>query len=256
MIAEGIKAIANLASEASAPVTVLEDHAKKSVVINGLLTDVDKDTPPRSHRVYSLEDLVQLAVQYTSDDEKDEPPEMVVWYNNNEVTLVFDNLVYRANKAVLNLKLSEAFNTVLRLEKRPKFEQPEFIRLLRIDLARAIDPVTLLNIVRDVRFESQRIVSGKITKNEESMGRSISSKVESVDIPEEVTLQVPIYSNKGETDRYAIRCAVDVDPAMGTFQLYPLPDELTRVVQLAVDSIGERLNEGLPSVVPAYYGAP
>ena len=36
----------------------------------------------------------------------------------------------------------------------------------------------------------------------------------------------------------------------------PLPDEIERVQQLAVQSIGERLAESLNEGIPAYYGNP
>ena len=87
------------------------------------------------------------------------------------------------------------------------------------------------------------------------MGRSITAKVSGEgEIPEEVTLEVPVYSTPGETARYAVRCSVEVDPGTGRFTLAPPPDELTRVQTLALASIRERLSQG--TNIPAYLGAP
>lgn len=260
MIKEGIDALVALARTGMIPVVVDENHGTKRVVIGGSVVPIEKAFPPRDHHVYSLEEIVQLAIRYTDKDGTltvDDPPEMVVWYDEDKVVLVFDNLSYRAKTATLTLEQSDPFQTLMNLAcGKPWFEQKKFIRLLRIDLAGTLEPVVLLEKVRRVEFENGMITSGRVTRQQESLGKQITSTLKSDELPEEVILQVPVYSTFGETDRLAIRCAVEVDSQIGQFQLIPMPDELVRVQQVAVQSIAQRLKEGLPQVVPAYYGTP
>ena len=53
----------------------------------------------------------------------------------------------------------------------------------------------------------------------------------------------------------SLRCSVEVDAGEGTFRLLPLPDEIDRVLQVAVASIAERLTDQLDGAT-AYYGKP
>jgi hypothetical protein len=134
----------------------------------------------------------------------------------------------------------------------------DFIRLLKIDLAGALPAGSLLDIIRRVKFENGAITTSEVKKNRESLGKEITAKIDaSGEIPDEVTLQVPVYSSMGEKQPYPLQCSVEVDPTRtDAFRLSPLPDEIERVQQLAVGSILERLRVALPDGCPAYYGSP
>ena len=87
------------------------------------------------------------------------------------------------------------------------------------------------------------------------MGKSIVEKVEGVDqLPDELEVPTPVYSESGEREEYLVRCGIDIDAVNQRFRLVPLPDELCRVVDLAQASIRRRLEDALEC--PIYYGNP
>jgi hypothetical protein len=64
-----------------------------------------------------------------------------------------------------------------------------------------------------------------------------------------------VFRQADERTPLSLRCSVEVDAGEGTFRLLPLPDEIDRVLQVAVASIAERLTEQLDGAT-AYYGKP
>jgi len=254
--------LAELASKAAAPQKIDSgDRRRISYVVNGQVVSTETAPPPRGHSVKSLADVVALANRFAADDGKatdtDGPP--AVWYDENAVVLVIDDDGHRLETATLALETSDVFRVLECLAKtKAKHDQKAFIRLLRVELAGTLDPVVLLEKVRKVRFENGVTTEAVSARQRESMGRSITSQVstDGGDLPDEVTLSVPVYKTAGERAPVPFRCSVEVDPADGTFRLLPLPDELERVRQVAVARIAERLVDGLEHGTPAYYGSP
>lgn len=251
MIAEAIKALAELAVKASAPQKIDSgDPRQIGYVINGEVDHVNTEPAPRKHEVKSLADVVALATRFAGSE--DSP---VVWYDEDAVTLVIDDQGHRLETATFRLLTSEVFDKLAELAKsKPRLDQKSFVRLLRIDLAGTLEPVVLLNAVRAVRWSS--VTDANIGKQRESMGRDIEARCsDGKDLPDDVTLRVPVYRVAGERTPLPCRCSVEVDATDGTFRLLPFPDELDRVRQAAVASIAERLAEQLGDV-PCYYGKP
>ncbi len=266
MIAEGITALTTLVAKSLKPVPLPVKNPRLSYfVIDGEIQEIELPIPPRDHKAGSLEDLMNLANRFAADASS--PCAPVVWYDHERVVLVIDDFArtdddenaypYRVEKATLELEVSDVFAALVKLrDNKPLFNQKDFIRLLRIQLAGTLDPARLLNVVRRVKFENGVTTTGEKTKNRESMGREINAAVSAEgDIPDEVTLSVPVYKTLRETDRYPVRCSVEVEPMEGVFRLMPLPDEIERVRNMALDSIEERLTGGLQGV-PHYFGKP
>ncbi len=267
MIAEALKYLNEVMLKAETPVVLLDSPRKQILAIGGNTIDVVKPPAPRNHRVSSLFDLINLATRFATETDtdplnSDDHGFPVVWYDEKQVVLLIDDTGHRVETATLALTESEVFSRVRDLANSPEwFAQKDFVRLLRIDLAGTLPASVLLNQVRKVSFAQGQTTTGEVRRNQESMGREITSKVHSDgEIPEEVTLSVPVYCTAGECDHYAIRCALEVDTTRCAFQLVPLPDEVQRVQQLAIKSIGDRLRNGLPDGLPegvwAYYGRP
>lgn len=257
MLKEALEYLAGLGRANAAPVKIDENSRQARYAINGRIETLDRVPNDRDHEPADLAALIALATRFVDQPPDDGPVTPVVWYDHQAVTLVLDDAGHRVETATLSLEESDVFKVIRSLREQKRWlEQKPFIRLLRIDLARTLDPVMLLDKVRRVKFDNGVATTGEITRNRESLGREITSKVEAGgEIPEEVTLSVPVYKTQGETDRYPLRCTVEVDPAQGAFQLLPLPDEIERVVQMAVASIADRL-AALPESVPSYYGKP
>lgn len=251
MIAEALKFLTDLAAKAQAPQKLdIPDPRFASYLIGGTPERIGIPAAPRDHQPKSLDEIVELANRFSGDRGP------VVWYDETKVVLVIDDDGHRVEKATLSLVPSDVFARVVALRLKPeRHEQKPFIRLIRIDLAGTLNPIDLLNHVRRIKFENGVARTGEVLRGKESVSMDILSKVNTeTAIPEEVTLQVPVYKTIGLKDRYGLRCAVEVDPADGMFQLLPLPDEIERVQHLAVDSIAARLKSGLVETVPSYFG--
>lgn len=262
MLDAALKYLAELATKAAAPVKVdTKDPREVAYAINGEVKTYGTSIPPRQHHAGTLADLIKLANRFASAEELDgasNDTRPVVWYDRDRVVLVLDDSMYRMETATLDLGCSDVWRRLCEVSLgKLKFEQKAFVRLLRVELAGTLDPVVLLNAVRKVKFGTDAVTTGLVQRQRESMGREINSRVETdgAELPEEVTLSVPVYKTEGERARYPVRCSVEVDPAEGTFRLLPLPDELERVYNLALDNLEERLASGL-NEVPYYRGKP
>ena len=259
MLDAALKYLAELAQKSAAPVKIDSGDVRElRYVANGLQVVIPTTATPRSHAAGDLSEIVSLANRFVPVKESDNYP--VVWYDREKVVLVIDDDGHRLETATLTLQTSDVFATLRKLAaSRTPMEQKQFMRLLRIDLAGTLDPGVLLNKVRKVDFTAISTVKASSSANrQESLGRTLLSEVKSDggDIPEQVTLSVPVYKTHGEREAYPCRCSVEVDPGEGTFVLRPLPDEIERVEQFAVASIAGRLRAGLSEGVPFYHGKP
>ena len=262
MITEALEFLADLVRSGEQAAEVPTESPRVKIFRKGLTTaDVELPKPRRKHAAGTLAEVVRLATRFENERSGDtlDGARVVAWYGLDAVTLVLDDEGHRVDTVKLTLSPSGPFAKLVEIAAvKAKFDQKAFARLLRIDFADCLDPVVLLNRVKRVQFDTVGTRTGVVTRQQESLGTSITSKVEAEggDLPEVVTLAVPVWANPDLHDRYPCRCSVEVDPAEGTFRLLPLPDELDRVRQLALDDLGRRLTEGLPAAVPAYQGTP
>lgn len=254
MLAEAFKFLSDLGARAEKPFKIdLADPRRVYVSVGGVIAPWDIPPAPRAHTAGTLDEVIALAVRFV---EAGSHP--VVWYDQDDVTLVIDDDGHRVEQSTLTLVTSDVFRLLVALRDQKPWHDPRaFVRLLRVELAGTLTPGELLERVKVTKFEGGSLVSARVGRGDESLGREITSRLDGSErIPEEVTLMAPVYKTPGETERYAVRCAVEVDPARCAFQLLPLPDEIERVRALAVASIGERLIDGLGDSVPCYQGRP
>lgn len=263
MIAEAIKALAELATKSAAPQKIESGDPRKIIyVVNGEYHELATVSNPRDHKAGSLDDLIAVANRFAELG----PGLPVVWYDSDAVVLVLDDMTgdsaegHRLEKVTLPLVVSDVFARLVALRANPPaawMEQKPFERLLRVELSGTLEPGVLLNQVRRIVWTNSSKATVAVGRQAESLGREISSKADTdgKDLPEVVRLMAPVYKTAGERERLAINCSVEIEPAECKLQLLPLPDELERVRQVAIASIGERLAAGLTGV-PAYYGRP
>lgn len=258
MIAEAMQFVRDLAHKSARPEPVpVADPHRARFVINGGVVEVPLPPPPRGHKVGALDDVISLAVRFAGDAER---IRQSVWVNESAVVLVLDDDGHRVETATLALEKSDVF-TLLESIRGGKawFDHKPFVRLLKVELAGAGEDVSrLLESVRRVQFENGVVTASRLSRADESLGRTITAKVDTATVlPDSIKVQAPVYKTSGERERHPIACALDVEPALGKFQLLPAPDELERVVQFHLSSISERLKAGLAETsVPVYFGAP
>jgi hypothetical protein len=208
---------------------------------------------PRGHSAWHLDTIIDFANRFAGE------PSAVFYGPGSVVAVLRDGEDDMRSVVRFMLDHSAEFVALTKLARSPEWlEQKAFIRLLRITLAGSLAPSELLNKVRKIKFESGSVVTGKITRQDESLGRSLSAAASSDegDLPEDVILEVPVYKNPGEATSYPVQCAVEIDPMQGKFQLVPFPGALEMAIELAMASIKKRLVAGLHEGIPVYHGAP
>lgn len=254
MIKEALEYIAKLGYDQQKPGRLdIPDPRASRYLIGKEVLSVASPEPPRGHSVQSLDDFLSMVADNTAEQSA---PEATVFVDESCVVCVLDNDSFRVERFRFPLTWSDVWKTVKSMAQWK--DQKAFIRLLKIDLAGALPENALLNTIRKVKFENGVVTQSEIKKNRESLGKEITSKVETpLDVPDYVTLTVPVYKSLGERDTYPISCSVEIDPVrQDAFRLAPLPDEIERVQYLAVGSILDRLRAALPEGVPCYYGSP
>lgn len=253
MIREALEFLHDLSVRGKSPVLLSDGREKKRYFIpqSGQTQDIDKDAPARSHQCDSLADLIALALRF-----KGEGKSPVVWFNENAVELVINDGGHRDDRVVLDLRHSDLFATIAALDPKQWHQHKPFIRLLRVDLFGALDPSTLLEPVRRVRFENGVTTRVENTRVKESLGRDIISSVKTdVETPDYVILRAPVYATQGVTTEASIKAAFEMDPSRGEFQLAVLPDEIDNARSFALDQLRADLAAGLGDSVPFWRGA-
>jgi hypothetical protein len=248
MIKEALEYLTTLARDADNIKELPSTSKKDRCLIGDEVMEWEVPFPPRDHFPATLDEVIALATRFAA-----EKP--VVWYDHEQVTLVIDDAGHRIERATLNLEVSDTFGVVQMLRKdKPWYTQPDFVRLLRVDLAGTLDPAVLLNRVRKLVIGQK--TTTEVNRRGESFGHEINALAgKDTDPPDEVDLVLPVYKTPGEQTPVYVACTVDVEVAQPKpFRLIPKPDEVERVLQLAVGRIGERLRAGLPEGVSCYHG--
>lgn len=192
----------------------------------------------RMHVLRSI-DQVGPFVKFLADVPGSKP---VVWYSEKGVTVVIDD-DKRRDLAKLNLRKTPQVLSLQKLEEdKPKLSQRDFIRLLKVDLSPCFqEDKRLLTAVRNVNFRTGSEVRGNLQHGKESLGRDIETAAVSQgaeDIPEEVVLQVQVFDDPFLSDEsWDVRCAVEVLPQEGAFQLIPLPMQIRGAIDLELKAI-------------------
>jgi hypothetical protein len=259
ILADAIGAVAELAVKANGSQDKVEfvrppsepEHVYVAVGTDGTISRFAAEPKPRKHNLATVAEVVDFS------QEKGEPETTVIWYDRSAVVVILDDAT-RRDVARVNLQYTPQLGRLLKLEKdKPAFNQKDFVRLLRIDLAGCLTDARLLEWVRSVRFTSTANAAGVMRHGRESMGRDIDDEVlseQGQDCPEEVLLNVRIFDDPILTRVWPIRCAVEIDAPNQTFGLVPLPLQLHDAIESQVAAIGMDLHvEGGPAV---FWGNP
>lgn len=224
------------------------DGRKVYVDQGGTLTPLDVAPGLRSHRVDSVDDMIAAAQKWNVAP--------VLWINGDSVVLVTDD-ADRRDKITLPLVKSNQFAKLIELAKDPELDQPELIRLLRIDLPGAAGRAELLATVRNIKWRTASAGNANIQHGNESMGKTIEAEVSGAgNIPEQVLVSGPVYRNHGEREAaFGVLCDLEIVTADQVFRFKPLPDEIEKVTDAALAGIRDRLVDGLGKV-DVFYGTP
>lgn len=219
----------------------------KSLMLFGDKCEV-VDVPPkeRRHRVETLDDLVRAVTTYIQ-------AVASIWHSDEKIIAIVDDDAIR-NRVYMPLTFSDQFRA---LQKGSLiFDQVGIVRFLRVVMDGA-GAETLVPTFRKITFKRGSQTKGNLNHGDESMGREIESLVEnSKEIPETITLHVPVYDSYGLNNRRAIRLAVEIDANQERFTLTVLADELKTAIQLQQVQIHEWLTDSAGDTTSVFWGDP
>lgn len=178
---------------------------------------------PRAYRLYTIGDVVSAVKALPTD-------KPLILVGRGLVTVGLDEGGARREWLRFELPYSHEFSTCQRLEGREAFDQDCFVRLLRIDLAKAGPDVAKLRVqAEQIKFQHGDSGTATAAVGRQSIARSVISEVTGADgnLPEEIALTLFVYRDLAhEQLQCTIRCAVDVLPDENEFCLIPLAGEM------------------------------
>lgn len=214
------------------------------------IRDIPYYAPARNHTVKDLASLIAIAVK---------APSPVIWHNRDQVVLVWDD-ARRDEWVRFPLTQTSAFAAV-RENGGKKYQQREFVRLLRVTLAGKIrEAAVLIPSVKSLKFNQRSEAHSDLQHGDESLGRTVLAQViGSEAIPEAATLALEVYREFSSPT--IVNCLVEIDVEKQQLALTPLGDEVEDAIRQAQldlhDLIVEKLEAeqlGKTVDVPVYFG--
>jgi hypothetical protein len=252
MLKELVDRLVNLGRETQAArvLQVASDPHRYWIEHDAQLTEHAVPPPVRGHRVLTLEDLIAAAKSSFA-------VKPVVWHNEKGAVLVLDDDT-RRDRVCFDLHASVPFVALQQLDAAAaKFSPKELAMFLRTTLASCIYNRDLVKLLRKLTWKTSsetRTVSGP---GRESLGRDVEAELQTPDVPlpEELDIELPLYTNVGEDNLWPVRCLLEPDIPSQRFAFGPIPGELEKAAQFHQANIRERLEQA-HSGVPNFSGVP
>ena len=244
MLKEALALIQETAQKAREvrPLAPSADGRKERFDLDGKITEYDVPPVNRKHSVYSLAELI---------DYVDVAAEPVVWYARWRVVLILDDND-RRDRVTFEMNLSEQMEAMAHLANAPAFSQRALLDFLRFSLD---VPAETVNLFRVLNWADNTQAASTLGRGKESVGMQLRAECSGTDeLPDELTVNVPVYCEFGEREPWPVRLLIEIDTTSQTFRVRPAPGSLDAAIQRAQQSIGERLGRVLKC--PTYYGAP
>lgn len=268
MLKELFDAVVLQTTKAMRPTVVHADAEPNHVYLlahaDGKVEQREALPEPRAHRAGDLSAIIEMVHELTRRSEESvSDTNLVVWYSREAVVLLLDDAT-RRDRLTLPLTLHPQLLALQQLEQsKQQFDQKGFVSLLRIQFAGCLGPAgNLIEIVRQVKFKQHQDGHGVVQHGKASIGRSIQSELTGAGtIPEQTTLDVPVFAGPLAARRYAIECAIEVDPASERFQLIPFPGAVEAAICAAEAQLGADLRDATrrnteEDEAAVYYGMP
>jgi hypothetical protein len=231
---------------------LLRDPRKTRIVVAGQIHTIEDTPDARAHKLDSIEDLIHFANRFqdfASDTSAYAGPS--VWHSIGAITCLVDDSE-RIDTAMVNLVYGSQFTSLDRHAKDGSVSQVAFVRFLRFGLGLT---EAIIGPFRRLAWNSN--TTGTTVHGASSMGKSIEAISNGTDqLPDRITLEIPIYSTRGADTHHKIPCGVDVDVDNQRLQLVPEPDAIERAIDAAQGLLRKALREGLHDSIPVYYGTP
>ncbi len=230
-------------AKASEVITLHKRPDKAWINTNGDLIEVEIPPDPRQHTVQSLDDLLRFHAGCI---------DPVIWHNTTSCTLVCNDKTRRDS---VRLPLCQSRELLALLEYTGHaHDQKTLVRGLREGLG--VDPAVVAQF-RKLNWRSDSLGSGEVTATKDRMGKAISSEVSGVaELPEELTVMIPLYSTIGERHRYDIRLLLEYDTTNQLIRVATAPDAIDVALIAHQLDIATRLRDWLGDDAKIYFGTP
>ncbi len=194
--------------------------------------------PPRNHTVFDVEAMATycFAVYEAGTNH------VVIWYSRTGVVAILNDDDRRDQRVRLPLAMTQQFKTVEMLAThKPNKDQRAMLTLLRNDLSGCLDLCPgLVSTLRGVNWKATAEESSEIRQGKASLSKSQMAQLSGLaDIPEDVTLSVPIF--EGHNIRSQVHCTLDVDADNKVFILRPKAGEIEMAMRSAEQALGDLL---------------
>lgn len=260
MLKELFEALSQQAVRAAGPLLTEVDRTNAYAVRkeDGTVDIVRGEPDPRSHKAQDLKTIVAFAERFAGDDTL---VQSAIWYSRERVVCLMDDNE-RSDGVTLDMIKSKQIIQLMDLEaKKPLLDQRAFIFMLRTVLTPSAFPHNpkLIDVLRVVNFEQGQKSEGNIQRGKTSIGKSATAAATFLDdVPEQVTVSVPLFENSFMVKAYDVLCALEIYEAEMRFQLFPLPGEIEDAFAQAEADISKSIRDllGDKDAIPLYYGAP
>jgi len=237
MLEAAIKAIVDLANNANRLKAYRPDAEPRHVYLleqrDG--TFISREAAPRPrydvvHDVDSFAERVQTLAP--------EKGKSVIYISPERVCAVLDDTGSRRDRIDLPLlPNTPQFDAVKVASREDLRNQAQFVDLLRIDLATAVDADTI-TLFRSLKGSRSSETRSSVQVGKESMGRDVHAEVAASgkDIPDTIIVTTPVY-DLPDFPTAKIKCAVICDLMEMKFGLRPLAGEIRKAEIIAQRTI-------------------
>jgi hypothetical protein len=262
------------------------DQNKIIVLPNGTYEYLEIETQPRNPVLRSVDQIGEY-IRHAVDKWGADP---VVYFNSKQVIGVLDESTLRPSRnGRVAVTLTES-PQLLRLRRYSEnrndawLAHKAFMQMLRIDLEDCISPESLeylLKALSSLDFMDASRTTSNVSRNRESLGSEIKAEIKAagdMQIPEEVSLEVRLFTDPALLSRRQIVCKLETDPSNSRLALIPIANEIENAMDNEMASLGDMLRAninsratGLPdktkpdakteqpkprAFVPVFHGAP
>lgn len=216
---------------------------------DGSVATIDAEPAVRKHRLASIDDLAQFAKDHSQDGG-------VFFYDAEQITFFLDDAA-RTHSAYIELDFSDPWRELNNLAgKNGRVSQQELIWSLRTTFKGCLPDKTILEAVRNCRFDQEAKKESELQRGRSSIGTAILTKFAGLaELPEYVTFNCPVWKGAVQFN-VPVECVLDPDEKNGSFILAPLPGALTAATVLAEQELGRRLTIALGEDFMLYNGVP
>lgn len=261
------------------------DEQQLLVKPDGTYELFDIGTKPRNTVLRSV-DQVGAYVRHAVSKWDADP---VVYFNPSQVIAVLDESALRPSRngrVTVSLTESPQLNRLKRYSGNRNdawLAHKAFVQMLRIDLEDCIPKESLeylLKALASLDFMDATRTTSNVARNRESLGSEVKAEIKAngdMQIPEEVALDVRMFTDPALLVRRNIVCKLETDPANGRLALIPIANEIENAMDAEMSALGDMLRanintraRGLPDkskpaaevesetplYVPVFHGAP